>query len=148
MLPQISPNWIAIIAAVIVSFVIGFLWHGPLFGSVWAKLMKIPEGTKPSTAKMVWSILINVLGTLFAAYAMAYFLALWRLAMLTWPGSVEAPFFIYAFIAALFLWIGGFVSLLLVEVAWEGKSWKLFAFNAAYHFVNLVVIAMVIAVWP
>jgi hypothetical protein len=39
------------------------------------------------------------------------------------------------------------VPLLLGAIAWEGKSWTLFGINAAYHFLNLQIIAMILAYW-
>jgi hypothetical protein len=30
-------NWLAVIAAALSSFPLGFLWYGPLFGKVWRR---------------------------------------------------------------------------------------------------------------
>src|SRR6266498_2968533 len=43
--------------------------------------------------------------------------------------------------------IGLYVPLLLGAVAWENKSWKLFGINAAYSFVMLQLVAMILAFW-
>lgn len=32
-------NWLAIVAAAVAAFVVGFLWYGPLFGKRWADAM-------------------------------------------------------------------------------------------------------------
>jgi len=39
MRPQIPINFLAIAAAVTVSFIAGWLWYGPLFGKKWAGLV-------------------------------------------------------------------------------------------------------------
>ena len=32
-------NLAAVLAAALAAFVLGFLWHGPLFGKLWMRLM-------------------------------------------------------------------------------------------------------------
>ena len=44
--PEIHINYLAVVAAVIVSFFFGWLWYGPLFGKKWASLMKMPTDCK------------------------------------------------------------------------------------------------------
>jgi len=39
------------------------------------------------------------------------------------------------------------VPLLLGGVSWENRSWKLFCINAAYYFVMLQMVAMILAFW-
>jgi hypothetical protein len=45
--------------------------------------------------------------------------------------------------AALFAWLGFFLSNLLLGVAWEKSSWKLFAINAGYYLSLLLLIAFI-----
>lgn len=47
MYPQIHVNFPAVIAAVVVSFLFGWLWYGPLFGKKWMGLMNLPADFKP-----------------------------------------------------------------------------------------------------
>lgn len=44
-------------------------------------------------------------------------------------------------------YIGFIVPMLLNSVAFEGKSWTVFAINAAYQFVSLQIIGMILAYW-
>jgi hypothetical protein len=146
--PQIPVNFIAVFAAVVASFVFGFLWHGPLFGATWHRLMNYPQDARPSNTSMAKSIVINLVGTFLIAYVLSYFLAVWHPSVWKVEGRADLPFYLYAFNGALFTWLGFFVPMLLNSVAWERKSWRLFGFSAAYHFLNLVIIAMVLSVWP
>ena len=41
MYPQIHLNYPGIAAAVVASFLFGWLWYGPLFGKKWAALMNM-----------------------------------------------------------------------------------------------------------
>jgi len=47
-----SVNWLAVVAATVVTFMAGWAWYGPLFGKPWLKLMGMTEKdiTGPSTA--------------------------------------------------------------------------------------------------
>lgn len=146
MFPQISVNFVAIIVAVIVSFVVGFIWHGPLFGKVWAKLMNIPEGPMPPFSTMIKPIAINLLGTFMTAFVMVHSLEIWHPSV--WKiARPDDAFYFYGFMGAVFNWLGFIVPILLLGVAWEKKSWKLFGFNAVYQLVNLLIIAMILSAW-
>jgi hypothetical protein len=59
--------------------------------------------------------------------------------------GADSPGYVYGFLTGLFTWIGFYVPMLLSAVAWEGKGWALFGINAAYAFLNLQLIAMIIA---
>ena len=39
----IEMNWVALIVAAVVAFIIWFLWYGPIFGKKWAWYMGITE---------------------------------------------------------------------------------------------------------
>ncbi|WP_033111281.1 DUF1761 domain-containing protein, partial [Leptospira interrogans] len=43
--------------------------------------------------------------------------------------------------------LGFYVPLLLNSVAFENKSWKLFAINAGYNLISLQVVAMILSYW-
>jgi hypothetical protein len=147
MFPQIQVNFVAVIVAVIASFVLGFIWHGPLFGKVWMKLMNIPEGPQPSAASMIKPIAVNLVGTFLLAFVMVYSIEIWRPSIWKIARPDEA-FYFYGFMAGVFNWLGFMVPMLLIGVAWEKRSWKLFGFNAAYHLANSLLIAMILAAWP
>ena len=147
MYPQITVNFVAVIAAVIASFVFGFAWYGPLLGDTWRKLMNMPADMKPTASAMVGSVIINLIGTFLIALIMSYSLNIWRPSVWNIADRMDEPFYFYGFHAAIFVWLGFFVPVLLNTVAWEGRSWKLFGFNAAYHFINLQIICMILAAW-
>ncbi len=59
---------IAIIAAAVWQFVLGFLWYAPFTptGRTWASYQTIPEGAKPGLEMIAFPV-----GSLFAAWATA-----------------------------------------------------------------------------
>ena len=141
--PTIHVNWIAVLAAVVASFVFGWLWYGPLFGRKWAALMKMPPDLKPDPKVMMRGMILMVIGTFLTAYTMVFFSDIWR--PTAWGGGPDSPGYAYGFLTGLWVWIGFYVPMLLGGVAWEGRPWALFGLNAAHAFLSLQIIAMIIA---
>lgn len=46
-------NYLAIILAVIAQFIIGFIWYGPIFGSLWGKIHGFDKLPKEQQQKMM-----------------------------------------------------------------------------------------------
>jgi len=40
---EVEINWLAVLAASLVGFVIGAIWYGPLFGKAWMKIVGLTE---------------------------------------------------------------------------------------------------------
>lgn len=73
------------------------------------------------------------------AYVFAHHIAAWGYV----PGGQEmSP--MDKIIPSIFTWLGFYVPVDLGAVAWEKKSWKLFAINAGSHFAMLLVASLVL----
>ncbi len=130
MCPFTHANYLVLASAVVASFVFGYLWYGPLFGKTWAQLMGIKKGEcKPKP----WALPLTLLGTVLTTFVLAYILYIYR------------PYCSYG--AAFFIWLGFYLPRLFGSMAWEGWSWKLFALNAAYYFLNLQLITAILVFW-
>lgn len=138
-------NWLAIIAAVIASVAIGFLWYGPVRGDAWMKEMGLPPDFKPPPALLKRSMLLMVAGSLLTAVMLACVIELAH------PPAADAadaaPAAFYGVTVALCAWAGFYVPMLLGGVAWENRSWRLFRINAGYHLLALLATAMILAYW-
>lgn len=145
MYPQIHVNYLAVLAAVVASFLLGWLWYGPLFGKKWAGLMNMSMDQKPDPKVMMRGMGLTLLGAFLTTYVLLHSAEVWRASV--WGAGADARSYYYGFFSGFFTWIGFFVPMLLGSVAWEGRSWSLFGLNAAYHFVNLQLIAMILAHW-
>lgn len=142
----VSINYLAVGAAVVASFVVGMLWHGPIFGKMWMKEMNIPADARPTTGAMLKSLSFSVVGSFLIAYVLAHNSAVWYfMAEKTFP--VPAHPAAMGFYSGFFTWLGFFVPVFLNNVAFENRTWRLFAINAGYQFVNLQAIAMIISYW-
>lgn len=125
----------AMVGSVILCVVFGGMWYGPLFGKLWGKLMKIDTTQPPPAGNMIAGVMLNAIGHLFSAFVLSHLIEVWKT-------SVN-PFY-DGFIAALLVWLGFYVPMGLNSVAWEQRTFGLFALNSAYNFLNLQIIAAII----
>lgn len=131
-------NYVSVLVAALAAFVVGFLWHGPVFGKMWMKLSNItPEqlekAKKQSMAPRMIGALVQQLVT---AYVLAIFLA-----------GVSTMDAVMAIRIAFWIWLGFIATILLNGVLWENRTVKLYLFNIVYQLVNLIVMALVIGLW-
>ena len=137
---QIQVNFVAVLVAVVANFFVGYLWYGPLFGKVWAKEMGYDISVKPPAGIMVRGMIFSLLGSFFLAFVFAHNIAAWSFVPETKAMSPMSSLMS----AVGFTWLGFFLPVDLNTIAWEGKSWKLFFINTAYHFVVLLVAGLII----
>lgn len=141
--PIIHINFLAIAIAVVANFFLGFLWYTPLFGNAWAKEMGMSRDQPPPKGVFARGLIMNVIGNFFLAFVFAHNIAVWMPETWGQPsdgGSAAA----YALTASAFTWIGFYLPVDLNTVAWEGRSWKFFFINTSYHFLSLVLVAMIL----
>lgn len=145
MQPALHINYLAILAAVVVNMVVGFLWYGPVFGKAWVRLSGLPADFKPTSAAMIRATLLQLIGAFLMAYCLAHSAEVWRPSV--WNAGADHPSYIYGIMAGFFTWLGFILPVLFGSVAWEGKSWKLLALNAGYYFIVLQLAGQILAHW-
>lgn len=140
---EIQIDYLAVLVAVVANFVFGFVWYTPLFGKVWAQEMGMDPNAKPDGGTMAKGMILMVVGNFLMAYVLAHSILAWN--PVTWglpPADVSDV--MYAMNAAFFTWLGFFLPVDLSTLAWEKKSFKLFAINTSYHFLSLVIVALIL----
>jgi hypothetical protein len=140
---NIHINHVAVIIAVVANFVLGFLWYTPLFGKAWAKEMGFNMDQKPPASAMIKGMVFMIIGNFLMAFVFAHNIAAWDPTSWGLPPSPVSPA-ANAMMAATFTWLGFFVPIDLNTVSWEMKSWKLFFINTAYHYLSLILMAMIL----
>lgn len=131
-------NLWAVIASMIVSIILGFLWYGPFFGKPWMALsgIKMPPG-KPPMSMMVKPIILSLIGALFMVSMLSASIAFY-------DAYYATSGFGSALTIAFLLWLGFLVPAYLNFTGWEGKSWTLFFINSGYWLVYLLISASII----
>jgi hypothetical protein len=137
---EMNINWMAILVAVVANFILGFLWYTPLFGKAWAKENGFDTSVKPASGELAKGMIFMVIGNFFLAYVLAHNIAAWGYV----PGIKEMPMFGNIMSSAVFTWLGFYLPVDLGTVAWERKSWKLFAINTGYHLAMLLVASTIL----
>ncbi len=142
-MPVIHINYLALLVATVAGFFLSFIWYTPLFGKAWAKEMGFDLSEKPPTPAMVKSLLLTFLGVALIAYVMAFTIAAWTPSTWGVTGAQVSKYWL-AFQGAFYTWLGFYVSHLLMGIAWEKRSWKLFAIDAGYYLSLLLLVSLII----
>lgn len=137
---SIHISLVAVLVATVANFFVGFVWYTPLFGKAWAKENGFDMSTKPEGSVIAKGMIMNVIGNFFLAYVFAHNNMAWSFV----PGMNEMSITAQLFNAVFFTWLGFYLPVDLSTVAWERKSWKLFAINTGYHFVTLLVAGLIL----
>jgi len=140
---EFKVNIAAILVAVVVNFILIFVWYTAIFMKVWVKEMGYDPNMRPDKKTMRKGMLFTILGNFLFTWVLAWTMAGWQFI----PGAKAMGPLTNGLNSAFFLWLGFYVPVHLSAIVWERKSWKLFAINGGYHFVSLLVTALILAYW-
>jgi Protein of unknown function (DUF1761) len=137
-------NWLAILAAGVLAFVIGGIWYSPLlFGKAWMRENNFTEEQLKQSNKgriFGWAILL----TLLMAANLGMFLA---------DGPRDCPENCVQKVTVGWGAMAGFLSgiwtfcAIAIHSLFEMKSWRLILINGGYSLVTLVVMGSIIGLW-
>ena len=135
---MVHVNYLAVLVAAIVVFVLGWLWYSPfLFYKPWMRARGLDPAAAMANAKMpAGNLVIELVRCLVLAYIVARFVAL--LGINSWMGAVHF---------GVMLWIGFPVVLLAGSVLWEKTPVKVAAIHAGDWLVKLLVIPIIVTLW-
>ena len=126
-------NWIAVAVATIVTFALGALWYGPLFGKAWLKATGLdPEKLGSPAKSMTLTFFLNLGTSIVIAMAVEGF------DIIHWPNGVILGF-------GLGLGIYGFN--LCSDYLFQGQSMKLLAIQVGYRVLCTTLMGGVLAFW-
>jgi hypothetical protein len=134
-------NYLAVLAAVVASMVIGFVYYHPaVLGRTWMKLVGHPEDTEASVqSPLVYPVVI-----------LASFLTAWALAGATYLAYefYQGSFLVSALVTGWILWLAFTVARMLVHDLFDTRSLKITALSALNEFLIITAMALVIGLWP
>ena len=132
-------NFLAVIAATLSTFVVGWLWYGPLFGGAWITSVGMSE------EQLKQGNMAKIFGFAFIfEFIMAFNLAMF------FYGSPEGAEMMTAGTGAFYGFLTGFGWIffaLAVNGLYEQKSWKYIFINGGYWSVSLTVMGLILGVW-
>jgi hypothetical protein len=127
-------NHLAILAAALIQWILGALWYSLFFAKPWMALTGHTPGERPKGA--VLSMIGSFIGGLILCFILAH-VVIWS----GWTG-----FGCGAFIGFI-CWLGFIAAPLCSETMYERRPFKLFAINAGYWLVALLISGGVLAAW-
>ena len=134
-----SLNFLAIIVATLSTFVVGWLWYGPLFGNAWMNAIGMSE-EQLQEANMGKIFGLAFIFELIMAFNLAMFLT----------GTPEAAEQMNANMGAFYGFLTGFGWIffaLAVNSLYEQRSWKYILINGGYWSVAFTIMGLIIGAW-
>ena len=131
---DVDLNWFAILVAALVPVVIGGVWYSPmLFARPWMRAVgRTPE--QLSGASLGYAL--SAVGAVVMSYALARILR-WAEVADPWNGAL---------VGAL-AWLGFVATVLAVNTYFGGRSRALWAIDAGYQLLSLVVMGAILGAW-
>ncbi len=122
-------NWIAVILAVIVQQVVGYVWYEPLFGKAWVAAL----GYTPSMDGMAMKMSLGVVNTLVIAVGLAWLIGrLGARSLGTAVGVALAAWFFFDF------------TTMAVDYLYVGHTKELVAINMGYQLVCYALVGAIL----
>lgn len=132
-------NWLAVIVAGIIYYALGALWYAPVvFGRIWQRSIGW-DPNQPAPGMTPTAIAIPLVGYLVAAAATGMLAAA--------TGSVDVS---GGIVLGIVIGVGYALTLMAVTAAFDPQKpqpWTWFAVAGGYHFVGLLITAVVVSAW-
>lgn len=139
---MVTLNWIAIIISTVISFAIGAVWHGPIFGKLWMRIHHGKDSFNDAEMKKSMEGMWKLMVTEFVA----------SLLMIIGLACIIRAIPEYSAIQNAFLiWVAFVVPVMTSTVIWgaDAKKWMAtkVAIASAGRLVSLLIAAYILAAW-
>lgn len=134
-----SINFLAVFVATVSTFLVGWLWYGPIFGKAWLNATGLTEN------QVNQGNMIKIFGL---AFIFEFIMALNLAIFLT--GSPEASAQVTGSTGAFYGFLAGFgwvFFALAVNSLYEQKSWHYIFINGGYWTIAFTVMGFIIGAW-
>ncbi len=131
----VQSHVLGIFLALLATYVIGSVWHGPLFGTLWMKLNNIPMPKKEDVkfSMMLPGLSANLVMVILQSAVLGRTFQIVRLDNIG-----------QALLIATIIWLP-FSALLLANIyAWSGKSYKVWLLDAAHAWISILAVAAIL----
>ena len=126
---------LSVVLALVASYVIGFTWHGPLFGKLW---MKLNGMTPPKKGEMKFSMMLPGLAANFVLVVVQSAVLGRTFQIVNLPSATDA------LVVATILWLAFTALTIANSYAWMGKTFKHICLDAAHYLVSIWAIAAIL----
>ncbi len=133
---EVHVNFLAVAAATVASYILGFVWYGVIFSKTWMRLTGITE-MKPKP--------LNLILVVVSMFVMAYVL---NHSIIFGDAYLKTGGIHGALMGAFFLWLGFVATTTLIIKLYESKPWGLWLLDNAFWLISISVMAVILSVWP
>jgi hypothetical protein len=141
---EISVNYLAVLAAAVAAFAVGFIWYTVLFQKPWAKEMgynmEEMKNDKKAQAAAGKAYGLSILLSLLTCYMMAHVMKMSQLVFSYSPLTSGVT-------TAVSMWIGFVGPIQALDSLFGRSSWKLWWINSGYQLISLIVMGIVIGLF-
>lgn len=127
-------NVLAVLAAAVLMWLVGWAWYGGIFKSSWRTLVPQPAGQKASSPAAVMMLIL--VACIILSFALA------KIVLLTGQTSFSSGAFI-----GVVCGLGFLVPPIFTQHVAETRPFKLFGINAIYWLVAMLLAGGLLAVW-
>jgi hypothetical protein len=127
-------NVLAVLAAAVLQFLVGWLWYGMIFSKSYRALAGVPSGEKQGNQAGVMALIF--ITNLIIAFALA------QIVMISHVENMSKGMFV-----GVVCGLGFLVPPLLAQHVSEGKPFKLFGINAIYWLIAVGLSGCLLAIW-
>jgi hypothetical protein len=132
-------NYLAVLVATLLHFILGGVWYGLVFGNKFIQLMnwsdaQLKEMQSKSNGK---EYLIALASSFVLVYILAHFVQYTKAR--TVAGGIQTAFW---------LWLGFVATTQIATVIFEGRHVGLYLLNIGYQFVSCALAGALLAIWP
>lgn len=127
-------NHLALLVSALIQWFLGAVWYSALFAKPWMALTGHTKGERPKGAAtaMVLSFVANLILSLILAH------------VVLWSGADNYGTGMFI---GFICWLGFIAATLLSQHLFEQRPFKLYAINAGYWLVALLITGGLLAVW-
>ena len=127
-----SVSWLAVVAAALLTFVLGGLWYGPLFGKPWMRASGVTE-ERARQGNMPLIFGLSFVLQLLAAFSLDMFIGEAGTGFGVFAGAMTGIFFVGTAFGVVYLF--------------EQRPLAHWAVNAGYHVVSFTAMGAILGAW-
>ncbi len=131
----VGTHMLGILLAILATYVIGFIWHGPLFGKQWMAYNNI---TPPKKEDMKFSMMLPGLAANFVMVFVQSAVLGRTFQIVSLRGIVDA------LIIAVILWLPFTALAFANSYAWEGKKPGHWCLDAGYYLISILAVSAIL----
>jgi len=125
-------SWLAILVAAFVTFLLGGLWYGPLFGKPWMRASGVTE-ERARQGNMPLIFGLSFVLQLLAAFSLDMFIGEAGTGFGVFAGAMTGIFFVATAFGVVYLF--------------EQRPFAHWAVNAGYHVVSFTIMGAILGAW-